>query len=403
MISGFYKLSTKERLEKIKERCGLTEEECNILSKSKIGLDLADRMIENVIGTIELPFGIATNFVINNKEYLIPMVTEESSVIAAASKAAKLSEGFTAEASEPIMIGQLQITGVSFEDVSKKILENKEKIIEICNQRKSKIIELGGGVKDIEIRKLETDRGIFSIIHFLIDVKDSMGANFINTTLENISPYIEDFIDGEVRMRILSNLCDRRLVKIKCVWRAEKIGKEAVERMLDAYEFAKNDPYRAATNNKGVMNGIDAVCLATGNDFRALEAGAHGYASRNRYTSLTKWEKENCNLVGYLEMPLAVGIVGGYTRTNPITKIALKILGVSSAKELAEIIGSVGLANNFGAMYALVTEGIQKGHMKLHAKNVAISAGATGEKIDKIAEQMINEGKISVSRAKELL
>ena len=402
--SGFYKLTPKERLGKIKEFCGLSEEECGVLSKSKIGLDLADKMIENVVGTLELPFGIATNFVINGKEYLIPMVIEESSVVAGASKAAKLSEGFVSEASESIMIGQILLIGVDFEKAKEKVEESKKEIIRKCNERKSSIIELGGGVKGLEVKKLKTDKGHMVVLHFYIDVKDSMGANFVNTTLESIAPYLEDLIGGEIRMNILSNLSDRRMVKVKAVWKGEKIGKENVNNMLDAYEFAKHDPYRAATNNKGAMNGIDAVCIATGNDFRALEAGAHAYASKEAsYTSMTRWEKKGEDLLGYLEMPLAVGIVGGYTNTNPITKIALKILGVKSAKELAEIIGAVGLANNFAAMYALVTEGIQKGHMRLHAKNVALNAGAKGEKIDKIAEQMIKEGKISELRAKEIL
>ena len=405
-IEGFYKKSLEERIKTVKEISKLDDKDVENLKKTG-ALDLltAEKMIENVIGTFQLPMSIAVNFLINEKDYLIPMVLEEPSVVAAASNAAKLCrpEGFKTESTEPIMIGQIQIFAEDLQKAEEKIRENKKKIFDFVNSKDSSVIKLGGGLKDIEYKKIEAEKKML-IVNLLIDVRDSMGANFVNTICEEVSPLLEQITGGESRLRILSNLCDRRIAKATAIWKKEVVGDDVVEGILDAYLFAKNDVYRSTTHNKGIMNGIDAVCLATGNDFRALEAGAHSYASIGGYKPLTKyWKNKNGDLVGEIEIPLAVGIVGGSTKTNPIVGIALKILGIKTAKELAEIMAAVGLANNFAALRALSTEGIQRGHMKLHAKNVAVAAGAKGETIEKIAQQMIKEKKISETRAREIL
>ncbi len=411
-LHSLKKLEPEERLKIIKEIAGLNDMECDVLRKSAISLELADIMVENVIGTTEIPFGIATNFKINKKEVLVPMAIEEPSVIAAASHAAKLAlpEGFTAESEASLMIGQIQLVNIKdVEEAKNTILANKEEITKRANSRDSMLIKFGGGVKDVEARIIESERGKMLIVHIIVDVKDAMGANAINTMVEYLAPFLEELTGGRSRLRIISNLAEKRLVRARAVWKKKDLGEDVIEGMLDIYHLAKNDPFRAATHNKGIMNGIDAVAIATGNDWRALEAGAHAYASykagsSSKYQPLTKYEKDGKgNLVGSIEIPLAVGIVGGATKTHPVARIGLKILGVSSAGELAEIMACVGLANNFAAVRAISKEGIQRGHMELHANNIAVIAGAKGDLVEKIAEQMIKEKNITVARAKDIL
>lgn len=417
-ISGFYKKSIEERIEIVKNFAGLTDEEVSLLKKTgALDIETANRMIENVISCFPLPLGIATNFLINGKDYLIPMVIEEPSVVAAASNAAKLCRetgGFQTESTDPIMIGQIQVCKLKDPEKAKeKVLEHKYELLELANSEDSVLVNLGGGAKDLEARILETKRGKMLIIHLLVNVLDAMGANAVNTMAETIAPRIEQLTQGKVLLRIISNLAIHRLAKASAVWSKDALeesvkgrmkGEEVVDAIIEAYTFAESDIYRCATHNKGIMNGVDAVVIATGNDFRAIEAGAHAYAALQGYKPLTHYEidKEG-NLVGNIEIPVAVGVIGGATRTHPLAKICRKILGITTAKELGEILAAVGLAQNLAALRALATEGIQRGHMKLHAKNIAIIAGAKGELIDEVAERMISEGNIKVSRAKEIL
>ncbi|HLC80126.1 MAG TPA: hydroxymethylglutaryl-CoA reductase, degradative [archaeon] len=406
-VSKFYEKGLKDRLAVLKEFADLSDEEVRQLEKyGALDFETANRMVENVVGAFSLPLGIATNFTINGKEYLVPFATEEPSVIAAASNAAKLSEGFESIASEPIMIGQIQVVGIKD---PKKAIENalacQKEILEKANLADSTLVKFGGGAKKIEGHEISTPRGKMAIFHLLVDVRDAMGANAVNTMCERISPLLEKITGGKVLLRIISNLAVHRTVKAKSVWKKEQLGEQAIENILDAYEFAANDQFRACTHNKGIMNGIDAVVIATGNDFRAVEAGAHTFASHSgKYLPLTKYYKDkNGDLIGEIELPLAVGLVGGATKTHPLAKINIKLLGVKSANELGQIIAAVGLAQNFAALRALATEGIQKGHMRLHAKNIAMTAGANAKSVERVAGQMISEGKISVSRAKEIL
>ncbi len=408
-IPGFYKLGVDERLKLVKEFSGLTEEEVGLLkSMSALSIERADKMIENVIGGITYPLGIATNFRINGRDYLIPMAIEEPSVVAAASKGAKIAReggGFRAWADEPVMIGQVQVVGLKDAWRGKvEVLKLKEEILKKANEQSETLPKLGGGAKDLRVKLLETRRGEMLVVELLIDVRDAMGANVVNSMAEAVAPMIERATGGRALLRILSNLSDLRLARAYAVFPKELVGEDVIQGILDAYEFARRDPYRCATHNKGIMNGIVAVAMATGQDTRALEAGAHAYASLGGYKPLTKWEvNSEGDLVGSIELPLAVGIVGGSIRANPIAEICLKILGVKSSRELAEVMASVGLAQNFSALRALVSEGIQRGHMKLHARNLAVSAGAKGELVDRIAERMVEEGRVSFSRAKELL
>jgi hydroxymethylglutaryl-CoA reductase len=410
-IPGFYKKSLEERLSIIAELVGLTEEEVDALRNfGNLGKDIADIMIENVVGGMTYPFAIATNFRVNGRDLLVPMVIEESSVVAAASNAARVmreGDGIISRATRSIMIGQVQLVDVPNPYYVKQVLyEHKDDILAIANEQDSVLVGLGGGAKDIDVRIIETSLGFMVILHLLVDVKDAMGANAVNTMVEAVAPYIVEWTGGKVYLRIISNLADKRLVRSRVTVYARDIGgEEAVNGIVAASAFAEADPYRAATHNKGIMNGVIAVALATGQDHRALEAGAHSYAARwGIYTSLSEWEKTpDGDLVGTLEMPMAVGIVGGAVKVHPIARIALKILGVDTASELAEVMGAVGLAQNFAALRALATEGIQKGHMKLHARNLAVMAGANGELIDKIAEEMIRQGKIRFENAKRLL
>jgi len=408
-VSGFYKLPIKDRIEFVKKFSDLSDEEVNILSSS-LELNTADRMIENVLGTFDLPVGLALNFLINGKDYIIPMVTEESSVVAAASNAAKIARakgGFITDCSDPLMIGQIQILKVG--DIAssvKKLLDHKKEILKIANDQDKILNDFGGGAKDFELRILDSPLGKMIVMHLIVDVRDAMGANAVNTMVEALAPIVEDLTGGKVRLKILSNLADKRIVKAKAVFDKEKMGGEKnIDAFIESYTLASIDPYRAATHNKGIMNGIDSLIIATGNDFRAIEAGAHAYASRDgRYTSLTKYYKnKDGDLVGEIEIPMAIGIVGGAGNIHPKAKLCKKILGIKTAQELSEIVASLGLAQNFAAVFALSTVGIQKGHMSLHAKNIAVMAGAKENQIDRIADQMVKEGNIKLDRAKEIL
>jgi hydroxymethylglutaryl-CoA reductase len=409
VVSGFYKLPIEKRREFVQKFVDLTPEDMQAFSS---GLDLttADRMIENVLGIFEIPLGLAVNFRINGKDYLLPMAIEESSVVAAASNAAKIARikgGFSATCSEPLMIGQLQL--LQIKDVvsaAEEIIKHKEQLLMLANAQDKILVGLGGGAKDLEVRILEGPSGKMIVTHLVVDVRDAMGANAVNTMCEALAPLLEEITGGKVRLKILTNLADKRLVKATAVFDKEKMGGDAVvDAFLESYILASIDPYRAATHNKGIMNGIDALIIATGNDFRAIEAGAHAYAARNgQYSSLTCYSKnEHGDLVGEIELPMAVGVVGGAANMHPKAKLCRKILGVQTAKELAMVVGSLGLAQNFAAVFALSTVGIQKGHMSLHAKNIAVMAGAHGDEIDKIADQLVHDGKVKLDYAKELL
>jgi len=408
-VSGFYKLPIKDRVKFVKDFAELSKEEEELFS-SYLDMEIADRMIENVLGTFEIPLGIAVNFQINGKDYLVPMAIEESSVVAAASNAAKIARikgGFTTEFSNPLMIGQIQLLRV--EDVAgaaQGIMNHKKELLELANAQDKILVKLGGGDKDLEVRILDSPLGKMIVTHLIVDVRDAMGANAVNTMCEALAPMLEELTDGKVRLKILSNLADKRIVKAKAVFDKENIGGEkVVDAFIESYTLASIDPYRAATHNKGIMNGIDALIIATGNDFRAIEAGAHAYAARSgQYTSLSRYYKDKeGNLVGELELPMAVGIVGGAANIHPKARLCRKILGITTAQELAEVVVCLGLAQNFAAVFALSTVGIQKGHMSLHAKNIAVMAGAKGDQIDKVANQLVKEGNVKLDRAKEII
>jgi hydroxymethylglutaryl-CoA reductase len=409
-VSGFYKLSPKERLEFVRKFVGLSDEECTLLTNTgSLPLDLADRMIENVVGAIPIPLGIAVNFLINKRDCLIPMAIDEPSVVAAASYAAKMAReggGFHTSSTPPIMIGQIQTVGVEDPYAAKmRVIEAKEEILKKANAQDPMLVSVGGGARDIDARVIDTTCGHMLITELHVDCRDAMGANAVNTMAEAVAPMIERITGGRVYLRIISNLATKRLARASCKVPKEIVGGEVVDGIVNASAFAASDPYRAATHNKGILNGIIAVVIATCNDHRAIEAGAHAYAARNgRYTTLSTWEKnQNGDLVGSIELPMAVGLIGGAVRTHPIARIALKILGVKTANELAEMLAAVGLAQNLGALRALAHEGIQKGHMSLHARNIAVAAGAKDELIDLVAERMVKEHKIRMDRAKELI
>jgi len=410
-ISGFYKLSPKERVQIVKEFAGLTDEEVKVLrSTGALKFELADRMIENVVGAMPIPLGIALNFLINGREYLIPMAIEEPSVVAAASNAAKMSRvkgGFFTSSTEPIMIGQVQVVGIDDPQTAKKaILAAKEDILKKANAQDPMLVSVGGGAKDLDVKLIKASTGTMVITELHVDCRDAMGANAVNTMAEAVAPMIERLTHGRVYLRIISNLATKRLARAWTVVAKEAVGgEEVVDGIVEAYAFAEADPYRAATHNKGILNGIIGVVIATGNDHRAVEAGAHAYAARSgRYGSLTVWEKNrDGDLAGSIELPMAVGIIGGATRVHPVAKIALKILGVKTARELGEVLAAVGLAQNLAALRALAHEGIQRGHMSLHARNVAITAGASGELINLIVQRMVEERRVRLDRAKELI
>lgn len=412
----FYNLPIEERLEQITQAAGLSPEETVALANGGINVDQADHMVENVVGTYAMPLGVAQNFVINGKYVFVPMVIEEPSVVAGASFMARLARsagGFTAQASAPEMIGQMQVLNVTDLPAAREaLLNHKAELLEQAAGIDPVLQRLGGGSRDLEVRIFdETPVGPFLVVHLIYDVRDAMGANAVNTAVEHLAPRIEALTGGQVHLRILSNLADRRLVRASVTIKLEELafGDYSAEAVRDgiiaAWAFAAVDPYRAATHNKGIMNGVDAVVIATGNDWRAIEAGAHTYAARSgQYTSLSTWGKdEQGNLVGSLEMPMAVGIVGGATKVHPGARAALKLMGVTSAGELAEIIASVGLAQNLAALRALATEGIQRGHMSLHARQVAIAAGASAEEVSRLADQMVTEGTVRIDRAEAIL
>ncbi len=410
-ISGFYKLSVKERQQLLNNNFDLTEKEQELLDEfgyfTKRDMDT---LIENVIGNYQLPMGLACNFKVNGKDYLVPMVIEEPSVVAAASHAAKIARkqgGFHSEKVESIMIGQIQLTNVrEIERAKKDIIDQKDKLIDVANSQDPVLIKLGGGARDLEIREIETNKGPMLIIHLLVDVLDAMGANAVNTMAEAIAPYIEELTGGKIYLRIISNLATKRIAKCKATFDKELLGgSEVVEGILNAYEFALADPYRATTHNKGIMNGIIALTLATGNDTRAIESGAHSYAALNgKYSPLTEFNKdEDGNLVGEIEIPLALGIIGGMTKIHPMAQLALKILRIDTSEELAQVAAALGLAQNVAALRALAAEGIQKGHMALHSKNIAKLAGVPEDLIDTVAEKMVEDEKIRIDYAKEVL
>jgi hydroxymethylglutaryl-CoA reductase len=408
---GFYNLPPAARLAKVAEFAALGEDDLALLRQTgALDIAAADRMIENVIGTMPIPLGIAVNFLVNGRDYLIPMAVEEPSVVAAASNAARLARvrgGFFATNTGAIMRAQIQIVNVRDPHAARlRLFEERGPIIALANAQDPMLIKLGGGVGDIEVHLIPTPLGTMVILHLIVDTRDAMGANTVNTMAEAIAPTIEKITGGRVYLRILSNLADKRLVRVRTTVDRDTLGgEEVVDGILYAFAFAAADPYRAATHNKGIMNGITPVVLATGNDTRAIEAGAHAYAAvGGRYGPLTRWEKDgDGNLAGAIELPMAVGLVGGATKVHPVARLAVKILGVTSALELAEVIAAVGLAQNLTALKALATEGIQRGHMSLHARNVAVEAGATPDIVDQVVAAMVNERKVRLEYARELV
>lgn len=414
---GFYNWTHQRRLDWVSRWAHLTGEQVATL-RGAAGLDLeqADRMIENVVGLYALPLGVAVNFQVNGRDVLVPMVIEEPSVVAGASFAARLTRsagGFRAGTTPPEMIGQIQVLEVAdLEAARAAVVAARERILARADEVDPVIGRLGGGARDLEVRILhETPIGPMLVLHLIYDCRDAMGANAVNTACEALAPLVEEITDGRVGLRILSNLADRRLAWAECTVPADELafgdfsGQRVAEGIVEAWAFASVDPYRAATHNKGILNGIDAVALATGQDWRAIEAGAHAYAARaGRYTSLSTWGRDGSgDLIGRLELPLAVGTVGGATRAHPTAQVALALLGVEAARELAEVMAAVGLAQNLAAIRALATEGIQRGHMTLHARQVAIAAGATGDEIEQVAAQMVGEGLVRPDRAEAIL
>jgi hydroxymethylglutaryl-CoA reductase len=416
-LPGFYKRTLAERAAMVAQWAGLRpEEQAALLGLSGLNASQADNMIENAIGIYALPLGIATNFLVNGQDYLVPMVIEEPSVVAAVSNAAKMFReggGFITSSDEPVMIGQIQVLDLpDIYAAAGAVKAQKKMLLAEADKVGGTIVKHGGGARDIQVRPImETPIGPMLVVHLLYDTRDAMGANAVNTAVEHLAPFIETLTGGRVNLRILSNLTDQRKARAEGMIPARELqsgnlrGEDAVRAIVEAGVFAEVDPYRATTHNKGIMNGIDAVVIATGNDWRAIEAGAHAYAARDgQYTSLTKWwQDENGNLRGAIELPLAVGIVGGATRVHPAAQIALKILGIQSARQLAEIIAAVGMAQNLAAMRALATEGIQHGHMRMHARQLAVAAGASGAMVTQIVQTMISEGNIRLERAKVLV
>jgi hydroxymethylglutaryl-CoA reductase len=416
-IPGFYNLTLEERISELARRGELTVADIAVLKgEAGLTLDQAEHMIENVVGLHSLPLGIALNFIVNGRDVLIPMAVEEPSIVAGASFMAKLVRGgggFTASTSPPEMIGQMQVLEVADPHTARlAILEKRDALLASAAEFDPVLKKLGGGPREIEVRVIDKSPiGSFLVIHLIYDVRDAMGANAVNTACERLSPQVEEITGGRVHLRILSNLADRRLARARCTVPLESLAfgdytaEEVRDGIIAAWAFAAVDPYRAATHNKGIMNGVDAVVVATGNDWRAIEAGAHAYAAREGiYTSLSIWSCDTAgDLVGTLEMPMAVGIVGGATRVHPVAQIALKLMGIATASELAEIIVSVGLAQNLAAMRALATEGIQRGHMNLHARQVAIAAGAEGEDVPRLARQLVAESAVRIDRALEIM
>jgi hydroxymethylglutaryl-CoA reductase len=415
-LPGFYKLGVAERLETIAAWADLTEDEAaTLLGAPGLTPDLADKLIENVVGVFGMPLGVAANFVVNGRDVLVPMAVEEPSVVAAASHIAKIARGaggFRAETTAPEMIGQIQVLDLDDLDAARAaVLAHADELLDIAACCDRTVVELGGGPRGVEVRALpETAAGPMLVVHLIYDCRDAMGANMVNTACEQLAGPVERMTGGRVGLRILSNLADRRLARSEVAIPAEALsfhqysGEDVARGVVEAWAFADADPYRAATHNKGIMNGIDPVVIATGNDWRAIEAGAHAYAARGgQYRSLSKWTFADGALVGSLELPLPVGIIGGTTRAHPAAQVALKVLGVESARELAGIMAAVGLAQNLGALRALATEGIQQGHMALHARQIALAAGASGEEVDAVVGGMLADNTIDLEYAKRLL
>ena len=420
-LPGFYRKTVGERRAVLREWAGLTDDDLRAFEFPP-GIDsaLVERMIENVVGVMTLPLGIATNFRINGKDYLIPMAIEEPSVVAAASNAAKVvraSEGFFAQTTDPVMIGQVQVLNVSDPAAARlRILDRKEDLLAAANAKDPMLVKFGGGARDLEVRIIESPRGTMVVVHLLVDARDAGGMNAVNTMCEALAPEFARLAGGKVVLRIISNLAVHRLARARAVVRADLLrtenasGREVVDAILDAYALAIADPFRCATHNKGIMNGVSSVVVATGNDFRAIESGAHTYAAflaagtGRVVRPLTTYEKDrDGNLVGTIELPVAVGLIGGATAVHPTAKANVKVLGVKSARELGEVLAAVGLAQNFAALRALATEGIQRGHMELHARNIASSAGARPDEVDRVAEQLVSEHQIRIDRAKAIL
>lgn len=419
-LSGFYNLTVEQRRAKLAESAQIPADLLSVYDTGGLTLDSADHMIENVMGTYALPIGVALNFQVNGRDVLVPMAIEEPSVLAGASYMAKLARaggGFTASADEPLMIGQMQVLGLSdLEAAREAVLGRKTELLAEADVVDPVLKKFGGGARDLEVRLIENSPiGAFLVVHLIYDVRDAMGANAINTACEKLAPQVEAITGGRVHLKILSNLADRRLARARCTVPFGQLsfgdenlkytGEQVRDGIVEAYAFAAADPYRAATHNKGIMNGVDAVIIATGNDWRAIEAGAHAYAARSgRYTSLSTWGKDgDGNLVGTLQMPMAVGIIGGATKVHPGAQAALKLMGVQTAAGLAQVIVAVGLAQNMAALRALATEGIQRGHMSLHARQVAIAAGATGGMIEEVARRMVEEKVVRIDRAEAIL
>ena len=416
-LPGFYKLTPTERVARVAEATGLSANDLAALTPDGgLQVSQADTMIENVVGVYGLPLGIATNLTVNGRDVLVPMAVEEPSVVAGLSYAARMVRaggGFHADADEPVMIGQMQVLGLTDLAAARlRLLAAREELLERANAVDPVIVGLGGGARGVEVRTFaQSPVGPMLVVHLLYDVRDAMGANAVNTAVEALAPLVEGITGGRVALRILSNLADRRLARAWGVVPKEELAleglspEEGVQRVIEAYAFAAVDPYRAATHNKGIMNGIDAVAIATGNDWRAIEAGAHSYAARSgRYAPLTTWERDpEGNLVGAIELPLAVGTVGGATKAHPQAQVSLRILGMPDARKLAIVMASVGLAQNLAALRALAMEGIQRGHMALHARQVAMAAGAAGDLVERVAERLVAEGVVRLDRAQAIL
>ena len=416
-LENFRDLEPEARLDLLAKTVGMDDaDRATLTGRDVLPISLANGMIENVIGKFELPLGLASNFTINGKDYLIPMVVEEPSVVAAASYMAKIARGcggFHTSSDRPVMRAQIQVVGLADPSGARhRLLAAEAELREMCNRRDEVLVSLGGGCIGIEVHVFEKSAvGPMAVLHILVDVRDAMGANAVNSMAETIAPRVAEIAGGHTRLRILSNLADRRLARAHVTLTPAALttktmdGNDVIDGMIEAYALAQIDPYRAATHNKGVMNGIDPVVVATGNDWRAIEAGAHAWAARSgHYTSLTTWERGgNGTLIGTIEMPMALGLVGGATKTHPAAQAALRVLGVSTAQELAEVTVAVGLAQNMAALRALATEGIQKGHMALHARNIAILAGAVGPQIEAVAKAIATQGHVSVQAAKEVL
>jgi hydroxymethylglutaryl-CoA reductase len=418
-LSGFHKLSMVERHEKLSQMLGLDEMDlAQLQGISALQPGLANQMIENAVGTFSLPLGLGLNLQINGRDYLVPMAVEEPSVVAAVSFASKIvreSGGFTAEADDPVMIGQVQLTRYGDPtEATKKILASKEALLALANSFHPSMVKRGGGCKDIEVRVLPAPEGPrgepLLVVHLIIDTQEAMGANLINTMAEGVAPLLEQLTGGKVFLRILSNLADRRLARATCRIPVEALadfdlpGDLIAQGIYQASRFALADPYRAATHNKGIMNGIDSAAIAAGQDWRAIEAGAHAFACRDgQYRPLSTWHVDDGHLVGRIELPMALGTVGGPIKVHPGVQVAMKILRVGSARELSMVFAAVGLAQNFAAVRALGSIGIQKGHMALHARCVAVTAGARGDWVEKIAELLVTAGHVKVEKAREII